>query len=279
MGIYDRDYSRDHYGGGPKVRFAMPVLTPVVMWLLIINVAVFLATVMVPLFERLFMNWFSVFPVNLIMVMQIWRLVTYQFLHGSLGHVFFNMLVLFFFGPMFERRWGSRKFLIFYLVCGAMGGVLYTFLVLIRFPYVSVGTLIGASGAIYGMLAATAILFPRMQVYIFGIFPIQMMYLALILVAVSLINIRTGQNAGGEAAHLAGMAAGAAYVLWKPWRDNVKKQSQTVKWRSKLNQERVFQSEVDRILEIVHKHGIGSLTRQEKKILKEATQREQQGRY
>jgi membrane associated rhomboid family serine protease len=160
-----------------------------------------------------------------------------------------------------------------------MGGVLYTFLVLVRFPYVGIGTLVGASGAIYGMLASVAIMYPRMKIYILGIFPIQMMYLVLILVAISLINIRTGYNAGGEAAHLAGMAAGAVYVLYKPWRKKLSSNSQRATWKSKINQERVFQSEVDRILDKINDSGIASLTRQEKKILKQASQRQQNEKY
>lgn len=281
MGIYDRDYSRDHYRDGPQVRFAMPALTPVVMWLLIINVAVYLASIMIPALGKLFTNMFSVFPVDLITIMQIWRLVTYQFLHNptEIGHIFFNMLVLFFFGPMLERQWGSKKFLIFYLICGAMGGVLYTFLVLVRFPYVGIGTLVGASGAIYGVLASVAIMYPRMKIYVFGIFPIQMMYLVLILVVISLINIRTGYNAGGEAAHLAGMAAGAVYVLYRPWRKKLKSNSHRTTWKNKINQQRVFQDEVDRILDKINNSGIGSLTRKEKKILKEASQRQQNEKY
>jgi membrane associated rhomboid family serine protease len=180
---------------------------------------------------------------------------------------------------MLEQLWGSKKFLKFYLICGAMGGLLYTFLVLVNFPYVSIGILIGASGAIYGMLAAGAILFPRMRVYVFGIFPIQMMYLVMILFAFSVINIRTGVNPGGETAHLAGMAAGAVYVLWTPWREKTKQNFQRSTWQSKINQQRVFQQEVDRILDKISKSGIASLNRKEKKILKEASQRQQQGKY
>ncbi len=281
MGIYDRDYGRYHYKDGPQVRFAMPSITPVVMWLLIINVVVYLTSIMIPALGTLFTNMFSVFPVDLITIMQIWRLVTYQFLHDltSVRHIFYNMLVLYFFGPMLERQWGSKKFLIFYLICGAMGGVLYTFLVLVRFPYVGIGTLVGASGAIYGMLASMAIMYPRMKIYILGIFPIQMMYLVLILVAISLINLRTGYNAGGEAAHLAGMAAGAVYVLYRPWRQKLKSNSQRATWKSKINQQRVFQAEVDRILDKINNSGIGSLTRQEKKLLKQASQRQQNEKY
>ncbi len=218
MGIYDRDYNREHTGGlyGRQMRLSIPPITPVVMRILIINVAVFVAAWVIPRFDQILTEWFSVYPWKIYNVLQVWRLVTYQFLHSGISHIFINMLVLYFFGPMLERQWGSKKFLIFYLICGAMGGILYQLLVIVHIlPAVP---LVGASGAIYGVLASVAIMYPRMKIYILGIFPIQMMYLVLILVVISLINIRTGYNAGGEAAHLAGMAAGAVYVLYKPWR-------------------------------------------------------------
>ncbi|MCK4959970.1 MAG: rhomboid family intramembrane serine protease, partial [Planctomycetes bacterium] len=133
--------------------------------------------------------------------------------------------------------------------------------------------------AIFGMLAAGAILFPRMQVYVFfGLFPLPFPVVAIILVVINMLNLLHGDNAGGAAAHLAGMAAGAVYVLWPKLSKGVQTKSQSVQWESKINRERNFQAEVDRILDKVHNHGIASLSRKEKKMLREATQREQQER-
>jgi len=184
------------------------------------------------------------------------------------------MLGLFFFGPVLEGTWGSRRFLKFYLVCGAAGGILYTLLVWVGF--LPPGFLIGASGAVLGILAAAAILFPRMRVYVFGIFPLQLYVLAIILAVWSLVELFGGSNQGGEAAHLAGMAAGALYVLWRPWVQGARLTARKGGWAKKMEHQRQFQAEVDRILAKVHASGIRSLTRQEKKVLKEATQREQQ---
>jgi membrane associated rhomboid family serine protease len=279
MGIYDRDYTRDQYGGGGHVRFTMPALMPVVKWLLIINVAVFVASSVIPLLRNLSVAWFSVHPESVGMSLQIWRLVTYQFLHGGVGHIFWNMLILFFFGPMLEGQWDSRRFLVFYLVCGAMGGVLYT---LLAFTGVlDVGVLIGASGAIYGILAAGAILYPKRRVYVFfGLFPIPFYILAIILACVSFMGITNSPNAGGEAAHLAGMAAGAVYVMWPRWKQHAANRPRgPIKWDSEINQQRVFHKEIDRILDKVHKRGIGSLTRKEKNMLRQASKRQQQNGY
>ena len=279
MGIYDRDYTRDQYGGGPKVRLAMPALTPVVKWLLIINVAVFVASYMIrPLGNFLFI-WFSVFPENMGTSLQIWRLITYQFLHGGIHHILMNMLVLFFFGPMLEKHWGSNKFLTFYLICGAMGGVLFTLLVV--GGALEAVPLVGASGAIYGMLAAGAVLFPGMMIYLFGIFPMSMRALAILFAVLSLLRFGASENAGGEAAHLAGMAAGVVYVLLPRWKQHAANRPRgPIKWDSEINQQRVFHVEIDRILDKVHKRGIGSLTRKEKNMLRKASKRQQQnGNY
>ncbi len=259
------------------MRLRMPPMSPVVMWLLIINTAIFVLTYMIRPIGNLFLDHFSVFPATTGMSLQVWRWITYQFLHdtGDFFHIFLNMLILYFLGPMLERIWGSKRFLIFYLMCGAMGGILYT--ILARTGTLNAVRLIGASGAIYGMLAACAILYPHLKVYVAFIFPIPLCVLAPIMAVVSFMIMLRGGNADGHAAHFAGMAAGAAYVMWKPW---TRKPSQpaarpTVKWQHKANQAKAFQADVDRILDKVHSHGLASLTRQEKKILQQASQRHQ----
>lgn len=282
MGLYDRDYAkadyRSKFGGEPQLRVGFPKVTPVVKWLLIINVAVFVPFFMIGGTQNFFLTWLSVYPTTLGKSLQLWRLITYQFLHDPDGfsHIFFNMLTLFFFGPTFERLWGGKKFLIFYLVCGAMGGVLYILLILARFLSLPI-PLIGASGAILGLIAAGAILFPKAKVYVMGIFPVPLMVLAVIFALIAVMTIvRRAElaNAGGEAAHLAGMATGAAYVLAERWRNNLKLKIQTSSWQRKAAQQRNLQLEVDRILQKVHEQGIHNLTAKERRILKKATQAE-----
>ncbi|MBW8040763.1 MAG: rhomboid family intramembrane serine protease [Planctomycetes bacterium] len=280
MGLYDRDYTQSdfepQFRSGPYARMSMPKITPVVKWLLIINVAVFLLTFLIPQLGALIFHWFSVFPVTLGMTLQLWRQITYQFLHANPWHVGMNMLVLYFFGPMLERLWGSKKFLTFYLVCGAMGGLLYPFLVLVG--WLGVAPLVGASGSILGMLAAGGILFPNMMVYVWGVIPVKLRILAIIFAAISIISLlRPDQftNAGGEAAHLGGMVAGAVYVFSQSWRDKFRLKQRSGAWEKKMSTERNLQVELDRILEKVHNHGIHSLNSKEKKILRQATRTEQ----
>jgi membrane associated rhomboid family serine protease len=256
---------------------AFPKITPVVKWLLIINVAVFLVSFLITPVGKFFFYWFSVYPATLGMSLQLWRPMTYQFLHSTsgFGHIFWNMLILFFFGPMLERLWGSRKFLVFYLVCGAAGGVLYPLLALAG--WLRVAPLIGASGAILGMLAAGAILFPNMRVLVMFIFPVRLRIVAVILALVSILTLlrpEQFENAGGEAAHLAGMAAGAIYVFSQGWRERFKLKIQSGRWEKKIATERSLQAELDRILQKVHDSGIQSLTPKEKKLLRQATEAE-----
>jgi membrane associated rhomboid family serine protease len=188
-------------------------------------------------------------------------------------HIFFNMLGLFFLGPTLERHWGSRRFLPFYLGCGVAGALFYFFLVAVGF--LPAGVMVGASGSILGMLAACAILFPHFIVFIF-IFPVPIRIAAIGLTGVYFLYVVTkGANAGGHAAHLAGMAAGAAYVFSQSWRDKFKFKLQSGHFEKQMASQRNLQVELDRILEKVHNSGIQSLNSKEKNILKEATKAEQ----
>lgn len=279
MGLYDRDYTQENfesrYHHASHMRIQFPRITPVIKWLLIINISVFLFGYLLR-YEALLQNWFSVWPETFGTTMQIWRYITYQFLHGGLGHIFWNMFILYFFGTMLENFWGSRKFLTFYLVCGTTGGIFYP--ILAHIGWLPIAQLIGASGSILGLLAASAILFPRMQVYVFGVFPLKMSVLAIILAVMSLLSILrpdASPNAGGEAAHLGGMCAGAIYVLSEKWRQGLKLRVHKNIWQKRMTEQRDLQVEVDRILEKVHVEGLHSLTYKEKKILKQATKKEQ----
>lgn len=277
MGLYDRDYTQQDYRprdgySGVSLRSLFPKPPNVVLRIIIINTVIFLATVISGHIAGIAVSWFSVFPQNLFTAIQLWRPITYQFLHAGLGHILWNMLWLYFFGSILERLWGPRKFLIFYLTCGAVGGIVYSMLALLG--VMSAGALVGASGAIFGIVIVVAILFPKLRVYVWGIFPIPMMLLALICILVSLLGLR-GENAGGDLCHLAGAAAGAIYVFSESWRAKWKLRFKAAKWQKDVTAERKLRIEVDRILKKVHDHGIHALTTDEKRILKKATKREQ----
>jgi membrane associated rhomboid family serine protease len=288
MGLYDRDYTQadsgqQYYGrhqhyGAPNIRFNLPRLTPVVKWLLIANISIHLLQA---IFFGAYIKRNMLTPIGQMFgvdagsfwtVIQVWRLVTYQFLHGHGWHLFGNMLGLFFLGPTLERHWGSKRFIEFYLACGVAGGLFY--LLLAGLGILGAGTMVGASGAILGMLAACAILFPHIVVFIL-LFPVPIRVAAIGFMLLFMLNVITAEsNAGGDAAHLGGMAAGAAYVLLGPRVGKFKLKVRAGSWEKKIEDERKLQIEVDRILAKVHQHGLHSLSGSEKRILKKATREE-----
>ncbi len=284
MGLYDRDYVQsDYHGAGhgrPQFRFVWPKPQKAVGYLLIINVVIFVVGAL--FFDRNRMvagfpvnaleSLFAVFPFSFGAGLQIWRYVSYQFLHADLFHLLFNMLGLYFFGPVLERQWGAKKFLVFYLTCGAAGGLFYSLLVGVNF--FGAAPLIGASGSILGIFAACAILFPKMVVF-FYIFPLPIRPAALIGAGIYLFYVITqGHNAGGHAAHIAGMGAGALYVWSQNWRTTLRLKLKSGAWEKKVASQRQLQFEVDRILKKVSENGIHSLSMKEKRTLKRATQAE-----
>jgi len=142
----------------------------------------------------------------------IWQLVTHQFLHGSLFHLFVNMVGLWFSGRILENLMGGRKFLILYLTCGVAGGILQVLLV----P----GTiLIGASGAVFGVVCAFSALFPELRItaMIFFVVPVDLKakWLGWGLVAISFLLTISGLGGNiGHAAHLGGALTGYAFVYF-----------------------------------------------------------------
>jgi membrane associated rhomboid family serine protease len=167
---------------------------------------------------------------------------------------------------------GSRRFLPFYLLCGVAGGLFYMGLTAVHF--LDPLQLVGASGSILGVLAACAVLFPNSVIFLFIVpVPIRVGAIAFaIMFAVTLVT--RGYNAGGEAAHLAGMATGAGYVFLQPMWDRFILRMRSGSWEKRIEEGRRLQIEVDRILAKVHRAGLHSLTRREKATLKRATQEE-----
>jgi membrane associated rhomboid family serine protease len=230
MGIADRDYHRDQpqSGGG-----FMPQLTPVVKWLLIANIGIFILDYLIlPKFLGLRVDDFHPPPLlrfgafavqSALMEFRLWEFVTFQFLHGSLGHVLFNSIGLFFFGPWMERWWGSKKFLIFYLLCGAGGAAFYTLLMLLKLlPGGLTVPMVGASAGIYGIFIGVAVIAPNLRVML--LFPpielsIRQLAIGLLVISVGAILLSLGGNEGGEAGHLGGAILG--YFLMRRHRCSV----------------------------------------------------------
>ena len=169
MAIGTRSYARGYLGSGG--------LPPGIKWLLISNVAVFLLNLLFLRQVRAFAELFWLRPYD-VMHGYVWQLATYLFFHASVGHLFWNMVPLWMFGRDLEGAWGTRKFVRFYLFCGIGAGVC-----VIVAHYLTgsqnVPT-VGASGAIYGLLVAAAILWPDRQVLFQFLIPIKMKYFVMI---------------------------------------------------------------------------------------------------
>jgi membrane associated rhomboid family serine protease len=277
MGLYDRDYtqpeSRRRYHDLSQMRFNLPQVTPAVKWLLIINIVVF-ALSLVPSVGVFLASWLAIDTTTWASVCQPWRLLTYQFLHKDAWHIFMNMIGLFLIAPPLERSWGSRRFVLFYLGCGAVGALTYITLAMVG--WLGVGLMVGASGAVLGVVAACAVLFPHFSLIVF-VFPVPIRIVAVGLMLVYLVNVLTAYGhggAGGDAAHLGGMATGLVYVLLHPAWDRLTLKVRSGSWEKKMEESRQLQLEVDRILAKVHHAGLHSLTRREKATLKRATQEE-----
>ncbi len=260
-------------------------LTPWVKRLLIANVAVFLVT-MVDL--SFFFRYFAFSPSTVLT--QPWGAVTYMFLHGGLLHLFVNMLVLFFFGPPLEARWGSAEFLKYYLICG-LGGVALSFV------FAPSASIVGASAAIYGLMLAFAMIWPEAPIYIWGIFPVKAKWLVGFFFVISLSSA-FGSSTDNIAhfAHLGGIVTGFFYLRsgFRPGgtsrvkRRGVKVRRMAIVPREEVSskaaaeeappenlssKDEAMLDEVDRILDKISAEGMTSLTSKERETLDHVSKR------
>ena len=187
-------YSRVSYQFGPGP------LTPAVKALLIANTVLFLAQVLVPAITVLG----GLTPAAVIESLWLWQPFTYMFLHAGLTHLVFNMLALWMFGVELERLWGTQAFARFYLACGLGAAATTIVAALLPFGFANflyVTPTVGASGAIYGLLAAFGILFANRPIYMYFLFPVPARIFVLITGAITLLLSVT--SSGGQMAHLA----------------------------------------------------------------------------
>ncbi len=189
----------------------MNEITPTVKQLLIINIILFAATQLLPNLNL--DNQLALFYIGN-PNFKIWQLVTHMFMHGGIAHIAFNMFGLYSFGSLLEKYWGAQKFLFFYISCGLGAAGLQ--LAINYFLYQNVdGAMVGASGAIYGLLAAFAFMFPDAQLAMMFIpVPIKAKYFVPILVAFDLFSGMTGNTLmGGNIAHFAHVGGAVLGVL------------------------------------------------------------------
>ncbi len=313
MSYYDRDYYR------PAGFGSFSFFPPVIKNLLIINVVVFFFQVM---FNNISFGgvpgWYIInryFALNPIVGFdrfgepynfQIWQLITYQFLHGSFGHIFFNMLMLWMFGMEIENIWGSRKFLAFYLISGIGAGL--TQILLAPILTGALAPTIGASGAIFGVMVAFGMMFPNRYIFIYFLIPMKAKYLIAFLFLIEVMSVG-GFSFIAHLAHIGGAITAAIFILLdrkyhftfngiydffgnltkprpkkkpnfryrKPPRYNENDVEEAefydISSYNNDNEDEISQEVIDAILDKISQGGYQSLTEKEKRILFEASKK------
>ncbi|MGD8818087.1 MAG: rhomboid family intramembrane serine protease [Acidobacteriota bacterium] len=304
MGLADRDYAggarrsrgswsggTDGWSGGGGLGLG-GALTPWVKWLLVANFGVFALTGLGIVSYGWAIRNLGFSPVGF--WARPWTFVTYMFVHGSFGHVLFNMIALFFFGPPLERVWGGREFLKYYLVCG-IGGALAS-LILVRM--VGPAPVIGASGAIFGLLLAFALRWPDARIYIWFLFPVKAKwFVAFLGLTAFWFTLRAGGGGGGVAhwAHLGGLVTGWTWLRWGDRLETawvrIRRRSRSVgrggrgpkpvrgeppprrRPRRRSDRKEDELDRVDRILDKIRDEGLDALTDEERAFLDEMSRR------
>ncbi|MBL7032863.1 MAG: rhomboid family intramembrane serine protease [Candidatus Delongbacteria bacterium] len=263
---------QNQYSYRPTLRQMLP---QGVRWLLGLNIGMFILQSLLK--SSFWVEALALLPSQVIPGAQIWRLVSYMFLHGGLWHLLLNMLVLWMFGSELERRWGTRLFLRYYFVTG-IGAALFGFLTYHEY-------IIGASGAIYALMLAYGMLFPDRIIYLYAVLPVKAKYFVMGLLVISLLSgiggsFSAGRSGGGIAhfIHLGGMLVGYIYLRWdrieRWWRSQ--RQEQRMK-QHRTNHDREQQKmvqvekQVDELLGRISESGFDSLSEREKTFLKDAS--------
>jgi membrane associated rhomboid family serine protease len=311
MALGDRDYYRPSGFGG------FSFFPPVIKNLLIINGIVFFFQMLI---EKVnfagIPGWYFInryFALNPLFGFdqfgetynfQIWQILTYQFLHADFSHIFFNMLMLWMFGMEIENLWGSKKFLVFYLTAGIVGGLFQLIL-----PAVLGGSYaptIGASGSVFGVMVAFAMFFPDRYIFVYFLLPVKAKYLIAFTIIIEFMMIGESSLVA-HLVHLGGALSGFLFVVFdrkikidfdnifkhkreNPFSDFSRqnkypfrkpfsgfeekiKEAEFYDLNNHSEDEEIPQEVIDRILDKISQSGYQNLTENEKRILFEASKR------
>jgi len=295
MAYRDRNYRSSFFGG-------FSFFPPVIKNLMIINGVVFLIQIFLQGFtftnsfgERvsvanLLTEYFALIPLGYGFLP--WQLITFQFMHGSFTHILFNMLYLWMFGMELENAWGSKKFLIYYLTCGVGAGLTQLFLSPLFDG--ALAPTVGASGGVYGVLMAFALMFPNRPIYLYFFIPIPAKYLIGFMILIEFFSVGD-QSLTAHLAHIGGAVVGVIFYLIDK-RTSLSVSDYLNKFKKSddsgfgfrrgnkdvhdvnyydLNEkgDSVDQEEIDKILDKISKSGYQNLTEREKRILFDASKK------
>lgn len=287
MGFEDRDYYRDpewqrERGGRSAVH-----------WLIVLSVGVFVGQML----DARVTGWLALTTSDTLPKWQLWRLLTYAFCHDTqeVLHLLFNMICLWFFGRAVQDRLGNREFVAFYLLSAVVAGLCYLGL---HAGFLRDRSLVtGASGAVMAIMALFAMWYPRQQVLLFGLLPIEIRWLVVAYVVFDTLPVWAALRGNpvsdgvAHAAHLGGLLFGFAYAIfeWRLsnwlsirrvpawWRDRERRRSVRLyspeSDASESPEENDLDERVDDILRKIHEHGEASLSDRERRVLSEASRR------
>ena len=215
--------------------------------------------------EGLFFPLFGLVPKLVWSEFMLWQPFTYLFFHGGIWHVLINMFVLWMFGSELERLWGKEHFLKFYFVTGVGAG-----LVTMIFGLNSMTPIVGASGAVYGVLLAYGLTYPNRTVYLYGIIPIKSLWFVIGIGVIAFMSSFDNVSQISHLTHLSGMMIGYL-MLKRPVRFNdlwftIRKRTLEYKIKheeKKVSQHQAIEREIDRILDKINREGFDSLTEEE----------------
>ncbi|MFN2433282.1 MAG: rhomboid family intramembrane serine protease [Gemmatimonadota bacterium] len=250
-----------------------------VKWLLIACAGVFVVQTFAPAW---FTALFGLQPAAVVHELWVWQPFTYMFLHGGLFHLLFNLLVLWMMGGEVERFWGRSEFLRYYVICGLGAAAL-------AFVFAFDGLVIGASGAVFGVMVAFALMFPNRLIYIWFVVPVPAKVLVPVLFAIELLVVG-GRDGVAHFAHVGGAVTGFLYLRLEA-RDRLGLEGVIERWRRRRLRvhpggagaarpalpaapaDPVREAEIDRILDKISRTGLQSLTPEESRVLEEASRR------
>jgi len=253
-------------------------MTPLVRILLAVNAGVFVLQIFADRFFP-FTHWFGLVPAEVARG-AVWQLVTYMFLHGGMWHLLFNMLALFMFGGEVESELGTGRFARLYFISGIGAGICSTVL-----GWGGGQAVIGASGSIFGVLIAFAMLFPYRPItlLIFFVIPLtlQARWFVALFGAVELLTLASTPGMGlGQVAHLGGLLFGWMFMRSPGWlaglRDAAERRERARAGRSAARlagDRRQIQEDVDHLLDKISREGIDKLTADERRRLVDASER------
>ena len=229
--------------------------------------------------EDVFFRLFGLVPSTFISDLMLWQPFTYLFFHApfyssvGISHILLNMLGLWVFGRELEEAWGKTKFLRYYFTTGIGSGLITYF-----FQISSDNPVIGASGAVYGILLAYGISYPNRMLYIWGLIPVRSLWLVIIMGSIAFFGLLGNADGISHVTHISGMLIG--YVLLKKkwrWRDiwfAIRKKTiefQVQRYEENSIKKKMLQKDIDVILEKIQKVGFIGLSDKEKSKLYEAS--------